>query len=780
MKKLLILLTVCVVLTSCASARTKTDTSVSSVSESSATETSVPETEQMQFTDFYKSETIEVPQNLFRISNIIRLNQGIIVAGNESNFDNILYYKTDSTFTDFQPFEYEYPAETADYDAVYSTPFFNPDGSFNVIFTLENHDGMKLPDEMDENFDYDTYYANCETSYMIVSYGADCGLLSSAIFDYPESLYGDDGYLKMFNCISDGNSVILASDDNSFYRIGADGSFTQLFTNESSAEYNSYSFSRDLDGKIICTVSSNILNGDSYSEVKTLHEFTDKGLSEAFFTFDEFDEVYNIISGYGDYRLLFPMSDALYGFDDSSQLTSLVNWSNSNIQSMNAFAVEENEYIGIEEYNDGSTNLLRLTPRDMSEYANTKFITIAFTQTDDFRNQEINKIINRFNNFQNDYRINIVKIDAETDENGFYSTENALNLMILQGETPDIIFGLDYDKFVNYRKKDVFTDLYTLIDNDSEISREDFLPNVLSAIEASDGGLYAVPKSFGVKTLFTKSSVWDKENWTTDEFFSAYDNADTFNHLYDGTTNIEMLNNMTYAMTDFVDYENAECSFDSPEFIKILEFCNRFVDEIPKPDKVTEPEAHSQYYADKAKWLANEEILFMQGSANSYNDIKTLYAGDSDLTFAGYPSPDGRGGLIITNDIMCISTECEEKEGAWEFVKFYLLNAEGYGCPILCDKFEKYMDEQMTRTSTANGIEIPPFDQQTRDRVEEYIKSATKFCASYESFYYPAFNRDIMAIMEEEAGLYFNGEQTAETSAEHIQNRVSVLISERS
>ncbi len=780
MKKLLLLLTVCVTLTSCASAGTKPDTSVSSVSGSSVTETSVPEAKQLQFTDFYKSETVEVPQNLFRINSIIRLNQGIIIVGNESNFDNILYYRTDSTFTDFQRFEYEYPAETADYDAVYSTPFFNPDGSFNVIFTLENHDGMKLPDERDENFDYDTYYANCETSYMIATYGADCGLISGAMFDYPESFYTDDGYLKMSDFISDGNSVILASDDNSFYRISADGSFTQLFTNESSAEYNSYSFSRDRDGKIICTVSGTTLNGDSYSEVKTLHEFTDKGLSEAFYTFDELDDIYSIISGYGDYRLLFPMSDALYGLDDSGQLTSLVNWNNSNIQPMNAFAVGENEYIGIEEYNDGSTNLLRLTPRDMSEYADTKFITIAFTQVDDFKHQEMNKIINRFNNSQNDYRINTVKIDAEADENGFYSTDNALNLMILQGETPDIIFGLDYDKFVNYRKKDVFTDLYSFIDNDSEISRDDFLPNVLSAIEAPDGGLYAVPESFGVRTLFTKSSVWDKENWTTDEFFSAYDNADTFSHLYDGTTNIEMLNDMTYAMTDFVDYENAECSFDSPEFIKILEFCNRFVDEVQTPDKATEPEANSQYYADKAKLLANEEILFLSGSANSYNSIKTLNAGDSDLTFAGYPSPDGRGGLIITNDIVCISTECEEKEGAWEFVKFYLLNAKGYGCPILCDKFEKYMDEEMTRKSTASGIEIPPFDQQTRDRVEEYIKSATKFCASYESFYYPAFNRDIMAIMEEEAGLYFNGEQTAETSAEHIQNRVSVLISERS
>lgn len=783
MKKILLLLTVCVTLTSCSSAEIKPSSDNLPVQDSSYTEstveTSVPETEQLQFTDCYQSEVLEVPQNLFRINDIITLanSDDIIVTGTEDNFNNILYFRTDKTFSNFTPFEYERPAETDNFDAVYSSPFFNPDGTFNALYTLENHGGMKLPADRDENFDYDTYYANCETSYMIASYSADGRLLTSAMFEYPENFYDDYGYVMTSACIADNDTIIVAGYDSSFWRIGSDGLLTNLFTNENDADENYYSFYHDRDGKIICAVYSRVLKDNIYYSNTSFHEFTDKGLSsEPFFTSDEYN---SISTGYGKYRLFFSMYDALYGFTTDGELESVVNWSDSNIESMEVTAVGEDEYIGIEENNDSSTNLLKLTPRDMSELANTKFITISSAINDDFYFQDLNKIINRFNNSQNDYHIRISKINGETDDNGFYSAENALNMMILKGETPDIIFGLDYDKYVNYRKKYVFTDLYNFIDNDSEISREDFLPNVLSAIETTDGRLYAITDSFDIRTLCTKTSVWNKENWTLDEFLSTYDNVpDSFTHLYDGTNKIEMLNNMTFAMTDFIDYENVVCHFDSPDFIKILEFCNKFVDEVPKPDKVTESEAFSNYYAEKLKWLGNDKILFEKTNALSYNYTKYLQAEGNELTFAGYPSTDGRGGLIIPGRLLCISTDCAEKDGAWAFVKFYIQNSEG--CSILNEKFEKFMDSRMHTHDTASGIEIPPFDKETRDMVAEYMKSCTKLCMPYDSFYYPAFDNDIMAIMEEEAGLYFNNEQTVETMAEHIQNRVSVLISERS
>ncbi len=787
MKKLLLLLTVCVTLTSCTSAGTKTESSTATSSENSSSvavntaETGIPEIEQLQFTDCYKSEKIELPQDLYRINEIVTFSNSddIILIGSDENFNNIRYYRTDSTFSEYTPFEYEYPEESKNYDAVYDSVSFNLDGTFNTIVTLENHGGMKLPEENDETFDYDSYYENCESSYMICTYDKDGKLLTSALFEYPESFYTDDGYLFFGGMISDGDSFIVIDNNSVFWKISPDGKFTQLFTYENESDDNYYILSRDCNGKIVCLIEGMTLEGDVYNTSKNFYEFTDTGLSEEpILALNENNESYGIIRGYGKYRLFIPMYDALYGLNDNGELEPLINWNNSNVEHMAVTAVGENEYIGIEECNDGSTNLLRLTPRDMSELENTKIITIASALGDDFGMQEINKTINSFNNSQTDYCIKTVSIGGEIDEEGFYSADNALNMMIITGETPDIFYGLEYDNFVNYSKKGVFTDLYTLIDNDSEISREDFLPNILSALESSDDKLYSITDCFGIKTLYTKTSVWDKENWTFDEFLSAYDNApDSFTHLYDGSNKIDMLYDMTYAMTDFIDYENVACHFDSPDFIKILEFCNRFVDEVPSPDK-SDIEKWDDYHIDKQKWLGNEKILFEKGSSGTYNFVKYLNTDGDDLTFAGYPSTDGRGGLVMPGTLLCISENCENKEGAWEFIRYCIQNTKN--CPIISDSFEKYMDAQMSEKQSASGIEIPPFDQQTRDKIAEYMKSCTKLGISYDTFRSPAFDKDIMAVIEEEAGLYFTGEQTVETASENIQSRISILISERS
>ncbi|MCM1229655.1 MAG: extracellular solute-binding protein [Ruminococcus flavefaciens] len=770
MKKLLLFLTVCITLTSCSSAGTKSVTdsvpenSAIDVDMSSNNDTSEPDI--FQHTDCYKSEKITAPKGMMYIYGTLFLPDSgdVLVYGPEAEYEKAVYFRTDSTFSEYTPFEYSLPEEAENYDNAYDSALFNPDGSFSTLVTLEDHGGITLNDVINGNGDNEAYYDNCTSYYMICTYDKDGNLLTKAMFEFPESFYDEYGYLYLSAMIADGDSIIIITGGGEFWRINSSGEMTKLFAYENTDDlYINYELLRDRDGKIICSINT-ISSDENIPSGTSLYELTDSGLSqEPLCTFNDTDISSSISTGYGKYRLLIPMQTSLMGLTDDGTTESVINWTDSSVQPMSVTAVGEDEYIGID-----NQRLKKLTPRDMSEFADTKFISILTQNC--FYSDTIFETINDFNNSRTDYRIKAVTIDS--------SDSNALNMMLISGEIPDIFFGLEYDTFVNYRNKGIFTDLYNLIDSDSELDRDDFMPNVLSALESPDGKLCTLSDCFGVRTLYTKTSVWDKENWTLDEFIGAYDNAPaSFTHLYDGETKIEMLNNMTYAMVDFIDYNNASCSFDNPDFIKILEFCNRFVDEVQKPDKSYESEAFSDYYADKYEWLGNEKILFENGSAGSYNFIKRLNANDADLTFAGYPSIDGRGGLIDIGSLICISENCTEKEGAWEFIKYCIENTAN--CPVLCDSFEEYMDDEMTKHRTASGNEIPPFDQQTRDKVAEYMKSCTKLCASYDDFYYPAFNKDIMAIMTEEATLYFNAEQTVETAAENIQSRVSILISER-
>ena len=268
---------------------------------------------------------------------------------------------------------------------------------------------------------------------------------------------------------------------------------------------------------------------------------------------------------------------------------------------------------------------------------------------------------------------------------------------------------------------------------------------------------------------------------------NLYDNApETMIHLYDGITKTDMFHTMFYSMNQLIDYNNATCDFNNQRFIQMLEFCNRFVDDVEMPDKFTNPEAHSQYYTDKYHWLENDQIFTEIVNFNhltSYNLVKYTQGGGADLTLVGYPSDNGKGGRITPNYLISINEKCEDKQGAWEFVKFYILESNEisrlsggynniYGIPSLTDSFEKAMDIEMKSKHSASGVEYPSYNQEERDIVEAYIKS----CDSVGT----VLDNDIVVICDEEAGLYFAGEQSAEDTAEHIQNRVSILISERS
>lgn len=64
-------------------------------------------------------------------------------------------------------------------------------------------------------------------------------------------------------------------------------------------------------------------------------------------------------------------------------------------------------------------------------------------------------------------------------------------------------------------------DLYELIDADAELSREDFFPNILAAME-TDGKLYSISPAFGVLSLVGSAEVLGEEmGWTLQELMEV-------------------------------------------------------------------------------------------------------------------------------------------------------------------------------------------------------------------------------------------------------------------
>ena len=129
---------------------------------------------------------------------------------------------------------------------------------------------------------------------------------------------------------------------------------------------------------------------------------------------------------------------------------------------------------------------------------------------------------------------------------------------------------------------------------------------------------------------------------------------------------------------------------------------------------------------------------------------------------------------------MSITESCKNKQGAWEFIKNYVIetNSEDFandgffGLPIMTDAFNKALDAEMTAENTASGQKIPSLSQKDRDMIYNYVLQ----CDSIGT----VLDLDLELLCVEESNIYFSGGQTAEETAEHIQNRASILISEKS
>lgn len=385
----------------------------------------------------------------------------------------------------------------------------------------------------------------------------------------------------------------------------------------------------------------------------------------------------------------------------------------------------------------------------------------------------------------------IVKFNASNDKYFVtvkeYKGENIsqLNLDLTGGNIPDILITDSYTPTETYIAKGIFADLYEFIDSDGELKREDFVPNLLSSFE-TDGKLYRFTDSFTVYTVIGKTSIFgDDMGITVDRLneIAAARPADA--EMFAGFTKTDIL---TYAMemsgSEFIDFKNGKCDFNSENFIKMLEFANGYLNDI---DFAT--------YFDDAFWgrfetmFADESALLMVCYLTDYADVYRFEHTnfDDSVTAVGFPCKDRTGTSFVVDSGFSIAEKSPNKEGAWEFVRTMLL-PEYQDCadkfPVRNDSLDKYaaaamkydpdrvnyalvMMGGMALTSGVGDIGEPK--QEDIDRMNEIIASANGIMS---------YNGSVLEIIKEEAASYFSGSKSPEDAAALIQTRVQLYLDE--
>lgn len=510
----------------------------------------------------------------------------------------------------------------------------------------------------------------------------------------------------------------------------------------------------------------------------------------------KFSEEYILPSNYGDYSMypglshdiLLVGNSSLYGYNlGEEDVTELMNYVDSDLSTnyiFNISAVSETELYGM--INDditGDTLLMKFTKVNPEDVVDKKVLTLACMGLDwELRTQVI-----AFNKTNAAYRIRIEDYSEYNTDEDYNAGVTKMNTDIASGMVPDIMVLNNQLPAESYVAKGLFEDLHPFIDKDEEIKKENFFPNILAAYE-TNGKLYRLVPKFNIATVVGKTSdIGSAQGWTLQELNKIMESKPEDTMVFSEMTRDSILNySIQFSGDQFIDWESGQCNFKSQGFISLLEFAKQFPEQLD-----------DEYYSESfwrnysTLWRENKVLLnvLYLDSFSSYNYMKKGTYGE-DITLIGFPSEDRKGSAIMSGLELVMSSKSKNKDGAWEFLRYFLTDEYQkeitYGWPLnmkhidaLAEEAKKrpyYQDEngetvEYDQTYSVGDIEVPisPMTQQEIDEVINFVKSVDQIYN---------FNSNLQSIIAEEAAPFFAGQKKAAESADIIQSRVQVYVNE--
>lgn len=456
----------------------------------------------------------------------------------------------------------------------------------------------------------------------------------------------------------------------------------------------------------------------------------------------------------------------LYGLNlQTGESTPILRWLDLGIGifMMDAFVLDDGIVLAVER-----SGITIIKPVDAEESTETKTLTLAT-----FDYLDTASMVLQFNKSQSEYQIEVKDYSeyniGDDDTQGL----NQLNLDIVSGDAPDI-YDLRSIPISQFVRLGLLEDMNPYIDADPDIDREDYVPSLLSAMEI-DGGLYCIMPHVGVISLAADPELMaGRTSLSFAEMIELYGGSDPFG---DNLTRYDFIQYMLAgSQSPFVDWENGNCSFDSQDFIRVLEFARLL------------PESYSDsggiYTGEKNPSLAIASVSSVGDVIFTSAALGCTNSQEECATFVGLPG-DGEGNYLLypISGSWGISSTSKNKDGAWTFIRKYLLTdyQETNATSLLGGIWEVTQEEYYSRLDEGGFSFFIVTDEGEMDLnitngvyYEAMVAVLEKANGIYEE------NPALMEIIWDEAQGYFAGDKTAEQAAQSIQSRVSIYIAEQS
>ena len=675
----------------------------------------------------------------------------------------------------------------------------------------------ELPDDFDPNTDSKWNYPSTDIggSYLmhIAADGSTIASLDLSDTNNEDNEDGMSGNLSSFAVDAAGN--LYVSDYNNIYVLDAEGN-VQFKLDGSQYNGSLYRLNAQQVGVMWYNYTDDVNAADENGQYFVPIDLETKDWGEKV---KLPSNVWSILPGDDVYDFYYADNNNIFGYTAKTDTKDkLVDWLACDVDTnnMNGYAMLSDSRVAalMQDWSTDPTTyqLIVLHRVDASEIKEKKVLTLACMYLD----WNLRSMIVEYNKTNDEYRINVIDYSEYATDDDYNAGVTKLTTEIISGSVPDIFLtsNLPIDK---YAAKGVVADLNTFMDGGNGLSRDYFVPQVMSALE-KDGKLYELPTSFSVQTAYALSSIASQyDTWNVaavqDAMTQLQEGATVFSNGW--TKNMALSNCLSRNLSAFVDWTTGKCEFDSEAFQQLLAFCNSFPAETSDGDGAIAYASSADIAVDDAMWdsdatrITNGKQLMSTIGMYSFDSyIWNVYAIRDKITFTGYPTEDGSGSSFELQMPMAISSVTKYPDAAWDFVcsiikKMNTIDENNYyyGFPISQAAFDAEMTDIMTEQYQLdeNGEQV---DWDGDGEPDKAIRGSYETMENGETVYKDVYaltqedidqilgvisnthsvydyDQEILDIITDEVAAYFAGDKDVQTTANMIQSRVNLYVQEQ-
>ena len=477
-----------------------------------------------------------------------------------------------------------------------------------------------------------------------------------------------------------------------------------------------------------------------------------------------------------------------YGTDDASSAPLLI-WSDSDLpnNAKEIFQISDDKIAALWRGDDSweGDRVYLLTKTAVKDLPEKEIIVLASVSPSEY----LQYIISDFNRGNDRYHITL--------KSYVYGEDGIMRLdaSMVSSSPPDLL-DMTYMDIMKYAEKQGLEDLSPYLEKSAVLKRDDFLESVLEGYTVK-GRLVCIPSQFVLIALMGRlSQVGTEAGWTMEDVMELTERFPD-SRLTSSRSFEFILRRVCseFILEEYIDWETGECRFDSEEFRDLMRWMEK------NSRGISYNDAMEDIYVYTGS-IPSERLLLLWERIRHFTDY--LYCDamlEGEMSMIGFPTPDGSARYRAeAMDSLGIVSRSSHKEGAWEFLEYFLLNTPPRYLSSRRDLLLQEAEEAMTidyvrdengelvMSSSENGL-VPNMHWKAGYNLNGewyYVYGMTEEQADtlleaidHMSFILDGGTREqIINIILEEMDTYLKGDKTLEEATSIIQNRLNVLVKE--